>query len=77
MTDDNDKEPNCYDMQIGLTCDKAFDRTNSILKSWNTPIIAPYVRNHLHSNRFAQNENGDFTNVNSLAIRTGFWTFPF
>ena len=70
MTAD-DSQPNCFDMQIGLTCDKAFERTNVILKSWNTPIIAPYVRNHMHADRFAQNSNGDFTNAHSLAIRTG------
>ena len=61
-------------MQIGLTCDIAFERTNVVLKSWNTPIIAPYVRSKVLADRFQQAADGSYQNSHSLAVRTGLHT---
>ena len=55
-------------MQLGLSCDLAFDRTAPILSSWNSTIIAPYVRNLQYVSRFKDDD------AYSLSIRTGLHT---
>ena len=55
-------------MQLGLTCDLAFDKTAPILQSWNSTIIAPYVRNLEYISRVRDD------NSYSLSIRTGLHT---